>query len=55
MPGLEAALRERGFRVESQRMLPLAHYQTIIDRLLEVIQKPQSSTSFWYRQKMWIG
>ena len=55
MPGLEAALRERGFAVESQRMLAIARYQTIIDRLMLLVRKPQSGTSFWYRQKMWIG
>ena len=55
MPGLEAAVRQRGFHVESQRMLPLAQYQTIIDRLIEVARGPQSSTSFSYRQRKWIG
>jgi hypothetical protein len=60
MPGLEAALVQRGFRIQSQRMLAVAKYQTIIDRLWEVISPPpaapaQSKTSFWYRQKKWIG
>ncbi len=55
MPGLEAALRERGFSIESQRMLAIARYQTIIDRLMLLVRKPQSGTSFWYRQKKWIG
>ena len=56
MPGLEAALKQRSFVVESQKMLPLARYQTIIDRVMALIHKPQSSgTSFWYRQRKWIG
>jgi hypothetical protein len=33
MPDLQAKMIERGFRVESQRMLPIARYQTIIDGL----------------------
>ncbi len=55
LPGLEAAMRARGFNIESQRMLPLARYQTIIDRLMQLTRRPQSGTSFWYRQKIWIG
>ena len=55
MPGLEAALRERGFQIQSQRMLPIARYQTIIDRILNRSSSAQSGTSLWVRQKMWIG
>jgi len=55
MPGLEAALVQRGFRIQSQRMLPVARYQTIVDRLLGAINRPQSKTSFSYRQRKWIG
>jgi hypothetical protein len=55
MPGLESALVQRGFRIESQQMLAVARYQTIIDRLWDVIHTAQSKTSFWYRQKKWIG
>jgi hypothetical protein len=36
-------------------MLAVARYQTIIDRLMQVIQGPQSKTSFSYRQRKWIG
>jgi hypothetical protein len=57
MPGLQAALVQRGFRIESERMLDVARYQTIIDRVWAVIHPPppQSKTSFSYRQKKWIG
>jgi hypothetical protein len=55
MPGLESALLQRGFRIESQQMLAVARYQTIVDRLWEVLHPAQSKTSFWYRQKKWIG
>ena len=55
MPGLEAALRARGFSVESQKMLPLARYQTIIDRLMQLTRKSQPGTSSGYRRKMSIG
>ena len=56
MPGLEKALRERGFQIRSQRMVPLARYQTIFDRVMQLWRgRSQSGTSFWYRQKMWIG
>jgi hypothetical protein len=34
MPDFEAALKDRGFRIESQRMLPLARYQTILNALV---------------------
>jgi hypothetical protein len=55
MPGIEAALLQRGYRIQAQRMLPVARYQTIIDRLWTVIGRGQSKTSFWYRQRKWIG
>ncbi|MBI1211230.1 MAG: hypothetical protein GC190_07195 [Alphaproteobacteria bacterium] len=55
MPGLEAALLQRGFRIQSQKMLAVARYETIIDRLWSVFQHAQSKTSFWYRQRKWIG
>lgn len=33
MPGFEDEMMKRGYRIESQRMLPIARYQTIIDAL----------------------
>ena len=33
MPDFEDKMKERGYRIESQRMLPIARYQTIIDAL----------------------
>ena len=33
----------------------ITRYPTIIDRLMQLTRRSQSGTSFWYRQKIWIG
>ncbi len=43
MPDLEDKLKQRGFQIESQRMLAIARYQTIIDALTGQKMKSESS------------
>lgn len=45
MPGLEKGLIDRGFKVESRRMLPLARYQTVLDALLKLTEPAPKSAS----------